>query len=425
MGHYTIPIGERTEAFSARNVLGVVQPRQTSGVSDVHGALLRAAQDPIGSESLQKIAAGKSSAAIVVNDITRPYPGKEMVAVLAQLLNEAGIPDSGIKLIMAYGHHRDNTREELRGMFGAELLGRFEIVHHHAGDPNSLEFMGVTSMGIPVEVNKVFARSEVKITTGCITPHQLAGFSGGRKSILPGISGMNALKKHHSFPIRPDRTSLGWLEGNPFHHQAVEAARIAGVDFILNSIDNAHREVVSCVAGDLEAAYAQGVALCRRVWAADVPEKADIVVVSPGGYPRDFDLHQSQKALGCAEMLCRPGGTIILCAEMRDGAGRPGAVLEAADSPESVIAEFRKTGYTPQALSKAYMLARALRSFHVCVAGSMVPAGKLEAMFFTAYKNVDDAVRAAVEEQGENASVLIVPYASDILPTILSRQCSE
>lgn len=155
MGHYTIPIGERTEAFSAQNVLGVIQPRQTSGVSDVRGALLRAAQDPIGSESLQKIAAGKSSAAIVVNDITRPYPGKEMVAVLAQLLNEAGIPDSGIKLIMAYGHHRDNTREELRGMFGAELLDRFEIVHHHAGDPNSLEFMGVTSMGIPVEVNKV------------------------------------------------------------------------------------------------------------------------------------------------------------------------------------------------------------------------------------------------------------------------------
>lgn len=425
MGCYTIPIGERTETFSARNVLGVIQPKPTQGVSDVPGELLRAVQNPIGSRSLQEIARGKSSAAIVVNDITRPYPGREMVEVLAQLLNRAGIPDSGIRLIMAYGHHRDNTREELLGMFGSEILNRFEIVHHHAEDPGSLEFMGTTSMGIPVEVNKVFAQSEVKITTGCITPHQLAGFSGGRKSILPGISGMNALKKHHSFPIRPDHTSLGWLEGNPFHHQAVEAARIAGVDFILNSIDNAHREVISCVAGDLEEAYLRGVELCRRVWAADVTEKADIVIVSPGGYPRDFDLHQSQKALGCGEMLCKPGGSIILCAEMRDGAGRPGAVLESADSPESVIARFRETGYTPQALSKAYMLARALHSFRIHVAGSTVPDAKLKAMFFSAHKTVDAAVQAAVREQGENASVLIVPYASDVLPIISSRQCSE
>lgn len=424
MGYYTVPIGERMETFSARNVIGVIQPKPTQGVSDVRGEINRAACAPIGSRCLQEIAAGKSSAAIVVNDITRPYPGREMVEVLARLLNRAGIPDSGIRLIMAYGHHRDNTREELRGMFGSEILDRFEIVHHHAEDPSTLEFMGTTSMGIPVEVNKVFARSDVKITTGCITPHQLAGFSGGRKSILPGISGMNALKKHHSFPIRPDHTSLGWLEGNPFHHQSVEAARIAGVDFILNSIDNAQRGVVSCVAGDLEAAYMQGVALCRQVWAAEVPEKADIVIVSPGGYPRDFDLHQSQKALGCGEMLCKPGGSIILCAEMRDGAGRPGAVLESADSPESVIARFQETGYTPQALSKAYMLARALHGFRIHVAGSMIPEDKLSAMFFSPHKTVDAAVQAALREQGEHASVLVVPYASDVLPIISSRRYS-
>lgn len=424
MEYYTVPIGDRMEAFSAPNVLGVIQPKPTRGVSDVRGEILRAVGAPIGPKRLEEIAAGKSSAAIVVNDITRPYPGREMVEVLTGLLNRAGIPDSGIRLVMAYGHHRDNTREELLTMFGGEILHRFEIVHHHAEDPGSLEFMGTTSMGIPVEINKVFARSEVKITTGCITPHQLAGFSGGRKSILPGISGMNALKKHHSFPIRPDHTSLDWLEGNPFHHQAVEAARIAGVDFILNSVDNAHREVVSCVAGDLEEAYAQGVRLCRQVWAADVPGKADIVVVSPGGYPRDFDLHQSQKALGCGEMLCKPGGSIILCAEMRDGAGRPGAVLESAASPESVIADFRETGYTPQALSKAYMLARALHGFHIHVAGSTVPEEKLRAMFFSPHQTVEAAVQAALREQGEQASVLVVPYASDVLPIISSRQYS-
>lgn len=425
MMKYAVPIGEREETFYAENVLGIIQPCATNGTSDIPGEIRRAIRNPIGCADLQKIAAGKSSAAIVVNDITRPYPGREMVLVLAEELNAAGIPDSGIRLIMAYGHHRDNTREELLRMFGQEILDRFEIVHHHAADPDSLKHMGTTSMGIPVEVNKVFAESEVKITTGCITPHQLAGFSGGRKSILPGISGMNSLKKHHSFPIRPDKTSLGWLEGNPFHHQSVEAARIAGVDFIINSVDNADRGVVACVAGDLEKAYAEGVALCRQVWSAEVSDKADIVIASPGGYPRDFDLHQSQKALGCAEMLCREGGTIILCAEMRDGAGRPGAVLEAADSPQSVIMEFGVTGYTPQALSKAYMLARALSTFRIRVAGSMVPGDTLERMFFVPHTTVQEALQAALEEHGKQASVLIVPNASDVLPVILSQTRSE
>ena len=205
----------------------------------------------------------------------------------------------------------------------------------------------------------------------------------------------------------------------------VEAARIAGVDFIVNSVDNADRGVVACVAGDLEEAYARGVELCRRVWAAEVPAKADIVIASPGGYPRDFDLHQSQKALGCAEMLCREGGTIILCAEMRDGAGRPGAVLEKADSPQSVIADFGATGYTPQALSKAYMLARALCGFRIRVAGSLVPKERLERMFFVPHATVQEALRSALKEHGEQASVLIVPNASDVLPVILSRKHSE
>ncbi len=413
---YSIPVGKNIVRFTADNVLAVAEPAESVGVADIRQELRRAVREPIGCESLKKIAAGKQTAAIVVNDITRPYPGREMVEVLAQELNEAGIPDTGISLVIAYGHHRDNTPQELEQMFGAEILRRFAIVHHHAMDPETLQTMGTTSMGIPVTVNKVFAQAQVKITTGCITPHQLAGFSGGRKSILPGISGMDTLKRHHSFPIRPDHTALGHLEGNPFHEQAMEAARIAGVDFIINSVDNAQRGVVRCVAGDLEKAYYEGVALCRQVWGAKVSAKADIVIVSPGGYPRDFDLHQSQKALGCAEMLCKEGGRIILCAEMIDGPGRPGAVLEQASSPEEVIAQFQQTGYTPQALSKAYMLARALAGFRISIACSQIPAEQLKNMFFSAFETVQQALDSAMEEYGSEATVLIVPYASDVLP---------
>ena len=418
MKQYQIPVGETTAVFSAQNVIGVVVPCDSAGTDDICAEVRRAVHAPIGTQTLKKIAAGKRTAAIVVNDITRPYPGREMVEVIAEELNEAGIDDEHISLIMAYGHHRDNTPEELEKMFGKQIVSRFRIVHHHAADPDTLVQLGTTSMGIPVEINKEFAQADVKITTGCITPHQLAGFSGGRKSILPGISGMNSLKKHHSFPVRPEVTSLGWLEGNPFHEQSMEAARIAGVDFIVNSIDNAQRGVVQCVAGDLEQAYAAGVELCRKVWTAEVPQKADIVIVSPGGYPRDFDLHQSQKALGCAEMLCKQGGRIILCAEMRDGGGRPGAVLRKAQTPAEVAKAFREIGYTPDALSKAYMLARALNGFRISVACSRIPGAQLREMFFDSYDSLQEAVDAAIEEQGEQATILVVPYASDVLPII-------
>ncbi|MCD7754918.1 MAG: nickel-dependent lactate racemase [Firmicutes bacterium] len=416
MNAYEVPVGRDTECFSAANVIGVLMPPKSRAVPDVAAEIRRALENPIKTDRLCTLAQGKHTAAIVVNDITRPYPGRQMVEGLLEELHKAGVEDAGISLIMAYGHHRDNTEDELRQMLGNELMERLTVVHHHAEDPDTLKTLGMTSMGIPVEVNARFAEADVKITTGCITPHQLAGFSGGRKSILPGISGMNALKQHHSFPIRPEETSLGWLEGNPFHHQAVQAARIAGVDFIVNSVDNAKREMIRCVAGDLEAAHAEGVTICRQVWGAKMPEKADIVVVSPGGYPRDFDLHQSQKALGCAEMLCKPGGTIILCARMQDGAGRPGAVLENAANPQEVVQAFRQTGYTPQALSKAYMIARAMERFHIFVASCAVPKETLRNMFFEPFDTVQGAVDAAVEEAGPNATILVVPYASDTLP---------
>jgi len=413
-----VPIGESNQSVTVDDNTVVIEPTEYKGVENVKEEILRAILNPIGSKSLYEIAHGKKTAAIVVNDITRPYPGKEMVEVIASELNKAGISDENIKLVVAYGHHRDNTKEELVKMFGQEINDRFTIVHHHATDYDTLVTLGKTSMGVDVQINKDFALSDVKITTGCITPHQLAGFSGGRKSILPGISGMDSLKKHHSFPIRPDKTSLGFYHGNPFHEQALEAARIAKVDFIVNSVDNTHKEVVKCVAGDVDLAHQSGVELCKKVWGATVEQKADIVIASPGGYPRDFDLHQSQKALGCAEVLCKPNGRIILCTEMRDGEGRPGKVLKNAQRVQQVIDDFKEIGYTPEALSKAYMLARALNNFKISVAGSNIDDELLKEMFFEPYKTVQQALDAAIKEVGDNAKIIIVPNASDILPEV-------
>ena len=410
-----IPVGREMVCAEVPEPVSVIRPQEIPGAADAGIEIERALANPIGSPRLCELARGKKSAAIVVNDITRPYPGGLMVEGLAKELHLAGLSDDRIFLVVAYGHHRFNTEEELRERFGEEVVRRFRIVHHDAMDADKLVTVGRTSAGIDVEINRDFAQAEVKILTGCITPHQLAGYSGGRKSVLPGISGMKTLKKHHSFPIRPETTSLGWLQGNPFHEQSLEAARIAGVDFILNSVDNYKKEVVRCVAGELNEAHLEGVKLCREIWGVHMPQKPDVVIVSPGGYPRDFDLHQSQKAVGCAEVLCREGGTIILCAEMKDGIGRPGKVLQEASSPEEVIETFRREGYTPYANSKAYMWARAIRRFRIIIAQSSLSQEEVESMFMEYAPTVQEAVDRTVRGKEGKLHFCVVPYGSDIV----------
>ncbi len=415
----SIPVGQGSVELEVPNMMPVVAPTHIPGVENVRAEIARALNSPIGTRRLSELAAGKKDAGIIVNDITRPYPGGEMVLEIANELHAGGMRDEQIFLVVAYGSHRYNTDAELRGMFGDEVVDRFRIVHHDAADNSRLKIMGETDGGVVVQINKEFAEAELKITTGCIAPHQLAGFSGGRKSVIPGIAGFESLKAHHSFPIRPDRTSLGWLEGNPFHEEALKAAYIAGVDFIVNSVDNEAQELIRCVAGELKEAYMEGVKLCREVWSAPVVKKPDVVIVSPGGYPRDFDLHQAQKAIGCAEMLCREGGMIVMLAEMRDGAGKPGKLLKDALSPQEVIKRFRKNGYSLDALSKSFMWARAMLNFKISILCSKVPDEELAEMFFETYRSPEDAIEKALERYGKDASFMVVPYASDIIPVFI------
>lgn len=411
----SMPVGEGEISFDVPNLLQVVEPVKSACV-DVDAEIHRAMKEPIGSERLQEIARGKHSAAIIVNDITRPYAGREMILAIAEELNAAGMKDEEIFLVVAYGAHRINTDEELIKMYGEEVFRRFRYVHHDAFDPETLETVGVTDGGVVVEINREFAQAEVKITTGCIVPHQLAGFSGGRKSVIPGIAGFNTLKKHHSFPIRPEETSLGWIDGNPFHEEAMKAARIAGVDFIVNSVDNEEKKMVKCVCGDLGNAYIEGARLSRQAWSVPVKQKADVVIVSPGGYPRDFDLHQSQKAIGCAEMMCKEGGHIILCAEMRDGGNKPGKMLKEAEDLKCITDKFCKVGYTPDALSKTYMFARAMQHFHVTLIGSKIPQNDQKEMFFEVYDSIEQAIQTDLARYGENASFVVMPCASEVIP---------
>jgi len=419
-----IPVGKGKVKANVPNLIATVVPQKVKGVSDQRAEVRRALANPIESQRLSEIARGKKTAAIVVNDITRPYAGGLLVEEIANELASAGLKDNDIFLVVAYGTHRINTESELAGMFGESVLKRFRIVHHKCQDDDTLVNVGVTKLGIPVTVNKEYMGADVKILTGKITPHHSAGFSGGRKSLLPGIIGLKSLRIHHSFPIRPKSPSMGWLSGNPFHEEALSAARMAGVDFIVNMIDNAEKEMVAAVAGELNAAHLKGVEVCKSIWSYELPAKADVVIVSPGGFPRDIDLYQAQKACACAELACREGGQIILCAEAPDGAGKFASILKAAATPQDVIDKYVREGFTADSTAKAYMYARAMTQYKIGLACSVVPDDELKEMFMIPYRTIDDGIQDAISRYGNDASFLVIPHASDIILTQANLQSS-
>jgi nickel-dependent lactate racemase len=273
---------------------------------------------------------------------------------------------------------------------------------------------------LPIRVNSHVAKASLKILTGLIAPHQAAGFSGGRKSLTPGVAALETIAKQHSFPIRPYDPAMGWMKGNPFHEVAITVARTVGIDFIVNVVKNCRGEVVHAVAGHVEAAHEAGVAVCEQSWVTPFPRKYDLVIVTPGGFPRDIDLHQAQKAMSTAELVAADGGVIVLIAECADGIGKFAAWLKGAKSPQDVIERFTREGFTREHSSKAFMCARALARHPVVVSCAGISQQDMEAMFFRYARSPQEAVDRAVEMTGGDPSVLVLPYAVDCVPKIVA-----
>jgi nickel-dependent lactate racemase len=393
----------------------VFEPVDIPPVEDELSAVQHALTKPIGSKTLKELKQGKKTAAIVINDITRPAPTEAMLtAIIGEITPE--IPKEKITLIVAVGNHEMPTDSELKEIAG-KWYGKVNIVSHDCYDDTLLSFVGTTMRGMDVLVNKHYVDASLKILTGLITPHQAAGFSGGRKSVVPGIAGFKTIKTHHSFPIRPADPVMGIIKNNSFHEQAVEAAKIAGVDFIVNAIKNYMGHVVDVVAGDLEEAHRVGVEVCEKSWIRKVDKLYDVIIVSPGGYPKDVDLHQAQKAIAVAEQVAKPGGVIILAAECRKGIGKFGDVLRRAASVDEVISTFMKDGFSAEHSSKAYMFARAAKKHKLFIVTTGVPVSTLNEMFMTGFTSLAAAADAATLKFKE-PSILCIPYAGECIPVL-------
>lgn len=413
MQKISVPYGEtRMEALIDDSI-----PVQVIDVEDhgVEADLVRMTEDamehPIGSDKLENMVKPTDSVVIVVNDQTRPGPYEIMMQAIVERLERAKVPDENITVIYATGSHRCPTEEEQRQIIGAEYAARFHRVCHVCTDAESMVYLGETASGLPLYVNRVVAEADFLIVTGLIAPHHCAGYSGGRKSIVPGVAGIETLKKHHSFPIYQYDPAMGYMYGNPFHEAALEAAKKAGVDFMLNAVQDPHKHYIRMVAGDVELAHNAGADICRDACGIDVEKPADLIICSPGGYPRDIDLYQSQKAISMAETVCTEQCTFILVAECRDGFGE-GCFRQwmiEGESAQAIIDRYAKVGFDV-GTNKAFNYARALVHGRVIIVTDQLTRQELNEAKLDWAPDLQTAVDMAIAEKRPE-TISVIPYA--------------
>ena len=375
-----------------------------------------AMDNPIGTPKLEELAKGKHNVVIVTSDHTRAVPSRITLPLELAAIRK-GNPDADITILIATGLHRPTTEEEQRRMFGDEIVDHEKIVVNKAFEPDQFVMMGTLPSGAEFHVNKVAAEADLLITEGFIEPHFFAGFSGGRKSILPGVCSAETVNENHSYKaIASPYAKTGVLEHNPIHEDMVKAARMVHVQYILNVALNAEKKVIAAWAGDLEKAHAEGVAFIRQ-WSQCESITGDIVITSNGGYPLDQNLYQSPKAVATAEACAGEDGVIIMCCSCVDGMGGTHfAKLIRMGTPEEIDAYLSKIP-SKETIPEQWcpqIYARILHK-HRMILVSQLDDETVRACNMIPAKSVDDALQIALEMKGADASVVVIPDGVSVL----------
>lgn len=404
-----------------RNFLGSIEPVEKPGVSDTRAEIEKALREPIGSKTLSDIVNSEHKVAIVVDDATRPAPSNLMVPPLLDELNMAGVKEENVTIIFGCGTHRAVTHEEAVRLLGEDVLNRVKVISHDY-KAEDLVYLGKTGKhGTKVYLNRIFAEADTKILTGDVCFHYYAGYGGGRKSVLPAVSGEEAIKHNHAMLLHP-QAKTGVLEGNPIHEDMVEAAKLAKVDFIVNVVINSEGEIVKAFAGDLEQVFYEGVKFVDEMCRAQVDRKADIVVVSSGGHPADVNLFQAYTGVNNALEVVKRGGVIILVAECPEGHGNQVFYdwmvrfkdLRAVE--REIKRRFVLGGH------KAYYLMKALRKVQIILVSSMPDYYASNVFKLKTARAVNDALNEAFNIAGKKAKVWAMPYGNFTLPEVRTSE---
>jgi nickel-dependent lactate racemase len=401
----------------ARNLLGSIDPKELSGVPDSKAEVERALREVIGSKRLSEIAHKESKVAIVVDDSTRDTPTAVMILPVLEELQLAGVKDENVTVIFGCGTHRAVKPEESTKIVGEEISRRVKILSHDC-KAQDLVYVGTTKThGNKIFLNRDFAEADVKVLLGDVGFHYYAGYGGGRKSVMPAVAGEETIKHNHAMLLNSN-AHTGILNQNPVHEDMTEAARLAKVDFILNVVTNSKGEVVKAFAGDLQQAFDEAVKLVDEMYRVEVDRRADIVVVSPGGYPADINLYQAYKALDNALEVVKRGGVIILVAECPEGHGNQVFYewmmkfedLKAAE--REIKRNFAIGGH------KAYYLLKALQSHQIILVSSLPDYYASNIFKLKTARAVNDALREAMVIAGSQARIWTIAKGNSTLPLV-------
>jgi nickel-dependent lactate racemase len=400
------------------NVVRSLAYKHVQPLPDPRQALGEALAAPLGTPPLAQLAAGKRSACIVVCDITRPVPNALILPPVLEELERAGIARDQILILIATGLHRPNEGDELIEIVGPAIAANYRVENHHGQILEEHTYLGESPRGVPIWIDARYIAADVKITVGLIEPHLMAGYSGGRKLICPGIAALETVKVWHSprFLEHP-LADCGILDGNPVHEENTWIGRRAGCDFIVNVVLDDHRRPLKFVAGDMEQAFLDGVAFVRNVVADSVPEPVDIVVTSGAGYPLDTTFYQSIKGMTGALPIVRNGGTIIIAASMQEGIGSPQfqSLFEENDSLESFVARIQGSDYFVMDQWQLEELAKVRRRAKVKVVSHGLPPHVLDRLFVQSAPCVETAVEDSIAEYGPKATIAVIPKGPYVL----------
>ena len=406
--------GEQQLYISAKHPLRELRANEIAAPTDEAGEVLRALNAPIGTRLLREIVKPGEKIAIITSDITRPMPTHIVMEPLLAELAAAGVEMADVALIFALGSHRFHTEAEMKKLAGDFAWGQIRCMD---GDPSNCVHMGTTSRGTPVDIVRIVAEADRRICLGNIEYHYFAGYSGGAKAIMPGVSTREAIQNNHSRMIEV-AACAGKISGNPVREDIEEAAALVGVDFIVNVVLDEHKKIVKAFAGDVTLAHREGCAFLDSMYQAKIAERADIVVASQGGAPKDLNLYQTQKALDNAKHAVRKGGIIVLVGACGEGFGEH--VFEqwmtSAPTPASMIeriaVDFQLGGH------KAAAIAMVLEDAQIFMVSQM-DGEMVRRMGMVPFSDVQAAFDAAEKEMGEDASVISMPFGGSTLPVVM------
>ena len=399
----------------------VIEPMPRPAVHDTAATLTAAIQSPIGCSPLRQQVRKGQRVAISVCDITRAQPRREQLAALFDEMPD--IPRSDITIFIATGTHRSNTDDELERMLGRDILSTCRVVNHDARDAAALAFVGRSSTGVPVHLNREFLQADIRITTGFVEPHFFAGFSGGPKMVAPGLAGLETVMTlHDASRIGHPNATWGITEGNPVHDDVREIARTVGVHFALDVTLNREQQITAAFAGDILEQHRAACRYAKETAMRAVPQPFDVVLTTNSGYPLDQNLYQAVKGMSAAAKIVKRGGTIVCASECRDGLpahGSYGAVLASQPTPEALLAMINSPGYSTPDQWQVQVQSQIQLKARVFVKTSGLSASEVSAAHFTPVDDVSKTVQEALTRAGAAATLCVLPQGPQTIPYLV------